>query len=153
MKPKIKLKVVAAIVAVFVISMSFGQSKYDGDGFTYYLGKSVENDEVKDFASHHRCEMGNPGHCASKEGVELMLQKGMVTDIRLYQSSNAYGNFKGKLPKGIRFGMSSGEVKGILGKPSVTYNSGYSEYELRDCSVSCWFEEGKLSQLTISSKS
>ena len=49
--------------------------------------------------------------------------------------------------------MVSGEVKKLLGKPVVSYNSGYCEYEFASYILSCWFDGGTLSQVGIAVKS
>ena len=153
MKSKIKPKAVAPIVAIFLMSVSFAQSNYEGDALRSYLGKPAESAEVKGLVSNYHCDIANPGHCFSMEGLEVMLQKGIVTEIRLHQNSAVYGSFKGKLPRGLRFGMSSDAIRAILGKPTVNYQtSGYSEFDLHDYSIACWLEGGKLTQITISTK-
>jgi len=152
MKPILKPKDLVTLVAVFLLTMAFAQT-YDGDALTSYLGKNGESPEVKALITNYKCDVGNPEHCFSKEGLELILKKGIVTEIRLHQGSKVYGSFKGKLPQKLRFGMSTGDVRAVLGKPTVSYStSGYSEFDLKHYSVACWFEGGLLSQVTIFSK-
>jgi hypothetical protein len=150
MKANIKPKAFVTIAAMLFMTACFAQVAYDGDALASYLGKSTESPEIKGLVSNYKCEMGNPAHCISVNGIELMMQKGMLAEIRLYKTSNVYGSFKGKLPKGIKFGMSPADVRALLGKPSVNYNSGYSEFDLRNYVIACWFEGGRLSQLSIS---
>ena len=153
MKTKVKPKASATIVAFFLAVFAVAQSGYDGDALSAYLGKELKSQEVQGLITNYKCEISNPTHCASKDGLELVMKKEMVDEIHLYKSSPVYGSFTGKLPKGLKFGMSSGEIRGILGKPAVSYSNGYSEFELSNCGISCWFESGKLSQITISMRS
>lgn len=96
--------------------------------------------------------MANENHYLSKEGIELILKDGVLNQINLYKTSSVYGNFAGKLPHGLAFSMTSGNVKQLLGKPSVAYNSGYAEFELNDCTIACWFDGDRLSQVTLNKK-
>ena len=152
MKPNQKLRLVAAIAALFVFTISFGQTNYEGDNIPSFLGKGAESQELKDLKAAYKLEMANEAHYLSKEGIELLLKGGSLNEINLYKSSNIYGAFKGKLPKGLSFGMASGVVKSKLGKPTVAYNSGYCEFDLSSYTMSCWFEGGGLSQVAISAK-
>ncbi len=150
MKTKMNMKAVATMLALFLVAFLFAQ---EGDALTAYLGKDIKSSEVQKLISGYKCEISNPTHCISKDGLELIMKKDAVDEIHLYKSSPVYGSFKGKLPKALKFGMSSGEVRGILGKPTVSYSNGYSEYEMSNYGISCWFDGGKLSQLNISARS
>ena len=97
--------------------------------------------------------MANEAHYLSKDGVELILQRSLLCEIHLYNSSAVYGKFIGKLPNNLKFGMSSSEVKHLLGKPVVSYNNGYCEFELQNYILSCWLDGGKLNQVGIAIKS
>ena len=96
--------------------------------------------------------MANEAHYLSKDGVELILQRSLLCEIHLYNSSAVYGKFIGKLPNNLKFGMSSSEVKHLLGKPVVSYNNGYCEFELQNYILSCWLDGGKLNQVGIATK-
>lgn len=150
MKPTILQKVCAVVVAVFLLSVSFAQDGYDGDKFTSYLGKSVDNPALKGLVENYHCDIGDPNHCISKEGLEMHFRNGLLKEIVLYKSSNVYGAFKDKLPHSLKFDMTPEEVKALMGKPLVIYRNGYSEYVLNGYNFSCWFEEGKLTQINIS---
>ncbi|MDB5281624.1 MAG: hypothetical protein JWO06_699 [Bacteroidota bacterium] len=152
MSTKNTFRVVAVIAALFIVASSFAQSNYDGDNFISFLGKGAESPELKDLKTTYKLEMANETHYLSKDGVELLLKGGSLNEINLYKNSNIYGSFKGNLPKGLTFGMASGSVKAKLGKPTVAYNSGYCEFDLPNCTISCWFEGGALAQVAISSK-
>ena len=152
MKAKNGIRLLAAIAALFLFTISYGQTNYEGDSLISFLGKSAASQEVKDLMTAYKLEMTNETHYQSKEGIELLLKGVSVNDINLYKNSALYGAFKGKLPKGLSFDMASGPVKNKLGKPTVAYNSGYCEFVFPNCTISCWFEGGVLSQLTISAK-
>jgi hypothetical protein len=82
----------------------------------------------------------------------LILKDGVLNEINLYNQSAVYGNFAGKLPNNLSFGMKSGDVKHFLGKPVAIYNNGYCEFELSNYIISCWFESGVLHQVGITAK-
>src|SRR5688572_2643547 len=137
-----------------LVNMASAQSSnaYDGDMLAYYLGKSAKSTEIKELKAHYHAEMLNETHYLSKGGIELILKKGVLSEINIYRKSAVYGTFIDKLPKGLRFGMSSSEAKNLLGKPSTSYTSGYCEFEMDNYVLSCWFEGGKLSQLGLTIK-
>ncbi len=143
-------KVLALLFAVF--SFAFAQAAEDGS-FSSYLGKGAESQEIKKLESDYKCEMVNEDHYRSSTGMELIFKNGKLNQINLYKSSKVYGSFTGKLPNGLVFGSSSADVKKMLGKPSLEYSSsGYSEFELKDYGVSCWYENGQLSQISLALK-
>ena len=107
---------------------------------------------MKDLKANCHCEMANDAHYLSKAGVELILKDDLLSEIHLYNKSAVYGNFTGKLPNNLKFGMASGEVKQLLGKPVVSYNNGYCEFEFSTYIVSCWLEGGKLNQVGVAAK-
>ncbi len=118
----------------------------------YFLGKSAGSIELKDLKANYRCEMANEAHYLSKGGIELILKNNLLNEIHLYNGSAVYGSFAGKLPNNLKFGMSAGDVKRLLGKPIVSYNSGYCEYEFANYILSCWFDGSKLNQMGVSVK-
>lgn len=141
-------------VLFFIMSASAQTGAYfEGETLPYFLGKNASSVEVKNLKADYKCEMANESHYISQDGLELILQKGTLNEIHLYKSSAVYGTYKGKLLKNLKFGMTSGDVKHLLGKPAISYNSGYCEYEFKECVLSCWFDSGKLSQVSISVKS
>ena len=127
-------------------------SNYEGNQLALFLGKNATGSDLKDLKANYNCEMANDAHYLSKAGIELKLQKSLLNEINLYKSSAVYGSFKGKLPGNLRFGMSPGDVRRLLGKPVVSYNSGYCEFELRDYVLSCWFDSGVLTQVGLAMK-
>ncbi|MES2620116.1 MAG: hypothetical protein V4615_04620 [Bacteroidota bacterium] len=128
-------------------------NSYEGDGLVFFLGKNATGPELKDLKAHYHFEMANESHYLSQNGIELVLRGSSLYEIHLYKGSAVYGNFTGKLPKNLKFGMASGEVKAVLGKPSLSYSSGYCEYEYPTHLLSFWFDGGKLSQVILSVKS
>ncbi len=142
--------VAAFFSAAFVGAQSGGG--YEGNALFSFLGKSASGEDIKNLAANYNCERINESHYLCKDGIELILQKGVLSEIHLYKTSAVYGGFKGRLPKDLRFGMGSGDVKRLLGKPLVSYSSGYCEFELPECIVSCWFDGSSLSQVHLTLK-
>lgn len=153
MKTVRKIKACMLVFALFISVGAWGQYANYGDVFTPALGKEVQSPEVSELITNYHLEKANETHYLSNEGVELILKNGLLTEVRFYQNSPVYGKFVGVLPRQLKFGMSTGEVKALLGKPTVSYNtSGYLEFERDGKIVSCWIEEGKLSQVSVSLK-
>jgi hypothetical protein len=146
------LKLVATVIAVVAYSLSFAQSGFDGNALAGYLGKAAESEELKDLKGKYNFEMANETHYLSKDGIELLLKNGALDQINLYKGSPVYGTYKRELPKGLHFGMGSADVKKLLGKPTVSYNSGYCEFEFGAYTLACWFEGGTLSQVGLQTK-
>ena len=143
------------VVTAFAFPLNlFSQSVsgYEGDGLSFFLGKSSIGAELKDLKAHYKCEMANELHYLSKDGIELVLSGQTLNEIHLYKSSAVYGTYIGKLPKKLRFGTTPEDVRHLLGKPSLSYNSGYCEYEYPGFVLSCWFDSGRLTQVILSAK-
>jgi hypothetical protein len=145
-------KYLVTCLALTILIPLSAQSKYEGDALVSQLGKGVESPEVKSIMGNYHCDIGNPSHCVSNEGLEMVMANSTLEEIHLYKASPAFGSFKAKLPRGLRFGMTPADVRAILGKPLVSYSNGYSEYEQNDYGISCWFDKGRLSQLNIAAK-
>ena len=152
MKKNNRSKVFAIAAFLFLSVQIFAQTNFDGNALAYFLGKSATGTEIKDLKTNYHCEMANEAHYLSKDGIELILLKGLLCEIHLYNSSAVYGKFTGKLPNSLKFGMSSSEVKHLLGKPVVSYNNGYCEFELQNYILSCWLDGGKLNQVWVATK-
>lgn len=150
----IKIGKLFVLLFAFLISANvYAQYANYGDVFTPALGKDAQSAEVSELIVNYHLEKANESHYLSKEGVELVLRNGLLNEIRLYRKSEVYGEFKAVLPYQLKFGMTPGEVKSVLGKPTVSYNtSGYSEYAKDNKIISCWMEEGRLSQVSLSLK-
>jgi hypothetical protein len=145
-------KALGFIACCFIFVLSFAQGKYDGNMLINALGKSDQSPELTNLKASYNFQMANQNHYLSKEGIELVLQNSALSEIKIYKESPIYGSFKGQLPKGLSFGLSSGTVKGLLGKPSTSYNNGYCEFEVQGQVISCWFENDRLSQIDIGTK-
>lgn len=146
-------KILSLVVIVLYCTGLFAQTAFDGNALTALLGKSSTGAEFKELKDHYHCDMVNETHYTSKEGIELMVKGDVLSEIHLFTKNAVYGGFTGKLPDKLNFGMSSAEVKGLLGKPVVNYiSTGYCEFELAAYTVSCWFEGGKLTQVGFAVK-
>jgi hypothetical protein len=139
-------------VLCLLCAITFGQSRTDGDKFLNALGKGAQASEVSDLKAGYSFQMANENHYLSKDGIELLLQNSMLSEIRIYKDSPVYGSFKGHLPRGLNFNLTSAEVKKLLGKPSVSYNTGYCEFEVQGQVISCWFDKDRLSQVDLGTK-
>lgn len=153
MRPIILSLLFIAFIAAPVKSNAQSFGNFDGDVLFYFLSKASGSAEVKELKANYNCIMVNETRYLSSDGIELILQKNILSEINLYSKSAAYGAFTGKLPRKLRFGMTAGEVKQLLGKPLVSYNSGYSEFEYNNTIITCWFEKGRLSQVGLAAKS
>lgn len=152
MKNKPTTIFLAISICLFLSIPIFAQTNFEGNALVYFLGKSATGSEIKDLKANYHCQMANEAHYLSKDGIELILQRSSLCEIHLYGSSMVYGKFTGKLPNGLKFGMTSSEVKHLLGKPVVSYNNGYCEFELQNYVLSCWLDGGKLNQVGVATK-
>lgn len=151
MKTNLTPQLFLLAIAVFLSTAVFAQSD-NSNQFVASLGKEAGSSEIAALKSSYKLEEVNAAHYVSKSGVELILRKGKVVDINLYQKSAVYGAFAGTLPNNLKFGMGSADVKRLLGKPAVSYNSGYSEFEFPAYIVTCWFDGGHLSQVGLTGR-
>lgn len=138
-------------IALFNISNA-QNSTVEGDALIQNIGKGPDNEQVKELIKAYQLDMANNQHYLSTQGVELILKKELLNEIHLYQNSSVYGSYKGALPSKLKFGMNESEIKQLLGKPALAYNSGYLEYQYDNYILSCWFEGGKLNQVVIAAK-
>lgn len=140
-------------IILFFNTAANAQFKSDNsNAMVAVLGKEAGSAEMNDLKTSHKLEAANDAHYISSAGVELLLRNGKVNEVRLFNKSAAYGAFKGKLPNGLAFGMGSGDVKRLLGKPTESYNNGYCEFEFPAYIISCWFDGGALSQVGLSAR-
>ena len=136
-----------AVMLLFVLSATAQKENM----YTAALGKTADSPEFASLKGSQQFEMVNDQHYLSKNGVELILSGGVLNTINFYRKSEAYGNFNGTLPHGLKFGMAQAEVRNILGKPTVAYNSsGYLEFDVKGITYACSFTGGTLSQLGVS---
>ncbi len=141
------------IILLFSCFTAIAFSNAQSDNiFLDLIGKADNSAEVTDFVKTYHLEMANNTHFISNSGVEVIFKDGLVNEINLYRGSKVYGDFEGSLPSGLKFGMSPEAVKNLLGKPSISYNSGYCEFTKDNRVISCWFEAGLLNQVVISAK-
>ncbi|MFN8287189.1 MAG: hypothetical protein U0V74_10570 [Chitinophagales bacterium] len=146
------IKLALACLGLVLLNFAGAQSIYEGDALSSYLGKAAGSQELKDLKANYSCEMANDEHYLSKGGIELILRNGSLNEMHLYRKSAVYGAYKGKLPNKLQFDMLPSEVKRLLGKPVVSYNSGYCEFDLGTYIVSCWFDSGRLDQVGVAMK-
>lgn len=139
------------LIALFILTtisfFSYAQN------FSELIGKPETSEEFKLLVSNYSLQTANSSRYQSNQGVEVILKDGKVSEIHLHKESSIYGSYKSELPSKLLFGMTTNEVKGLLGKPTTAYtSSGYNEYVYDTYVLSCWFENGLLSQVVISSK-
>ena len=137
--------------SLFILSTVLATAQ-SGDALSQYIGKGVASTEVKELIKNHHLEMVNNQRYNGKEGIELIFKNEMLNEIQLYNNSSVFGNYTHELPGKLKFGMNEAEVKQLLGKSTVAYNSGYIEYQYPTYVLSCWFESGKLNQVVIAAK-
>lgn len=137
-----------AVMLLFVLTVAAQR----GDMYTAALGKTSDSPEFGALKGSQHFDMVNDQHYLSSDGLELILKEGTLSTINFYHNGGkAYGDFHGTLPHGLKFGMSEAEVRNILGKPTVAYNSsGYLEFDMQGITYACSFSGGALSQLGIS---
>lgn len=141
------------ITAVHLTPLIHGQTTTSGSTFISALGKSSNSQEVMVLIEDYHLEKANDKHYVSKEGVELILNNEVLTEVRLYQNSAVFGKFTHTLPYGLQFGASLADLRKLLGKPTLSYqSSGYSEFEKGGVIIACWFEEGVFCQISLSLK-
>lgn len=140
-----RLITLLALVAMFAFAHA--------QNFSGLIGKEESSEDFKTLVTTYSLEAANSSRYQSDKGVEVILKDSKVNEIHLHKESSIYGSYKGELPSKLVFGMNTNEVKGILGKPTTAYTtSGYNEYVYDTYILSCWFENGVLSQVVVSAK-
>ena len=152
MKSNYPQRAYALFTLLAICTFCFAQATYDGDMLISALGKTDQNSAVSNLKSSYSFQVANENHYLSKDGIELTFQNATLNEIKLYKHSSVYGSFKGNLPKGLRFDITPEEAKSLLGKPSLSYNTGYCEFENNGQIISCWFENNRLSQIGLAIK-
>ena len=122
------------------------------DGFVEILGKKVDATEVQQFfASYDIQNKSGAKYTSRANGIDIDTRNDTVTNVNIYKSSPIYGSYPGKISKGLTFGMTTSQVADKLGKPTTAYtNSGYSEYAFPGYMITCWFEQGGLTEVSLS---
>jgi len=72
----------------------------------------------------------------------------MLSEIRIYKDSPVYGSFKGHYHRGLNFIPYQRRGKKLLGKPSVSYNTGYCEFESAGQVIRAGLIKNALARLT-----
>ena len=144
------------IAIVFVLAFSSGihaQLGPDGDALFNLLGNKI-NTPVKSFFENYQMTTStDTKYSSTKYGVNAQLKNEVLISIDLYQSNPIYGRYTNALPRNISFGMNPADLVKILGKPTTAYTkSGYAEYVLGKNVMTCWFEDGFLTQVSLSLK-
>jgi hypothetical protein len=126
----------------------------EGDGLLNITGTEANNPGTKKFFEEYGIKKSQEGKYSSdKFGIDIGTSHDTLTSVTMYQTSEMYGTYTGKLPKGLRFGMSNPDIVKILGKPSLAYiNTGYMEYTYGRKVMACWFENKALNQVLITLK-
>jgi len=141
---------------ILVVSFAFGSFAQGmvRDGFVEILGRKVDAPEVQQFFTSYEIQHTNGAKYSSvKNGIDIDTKQDSVVTVNVYKSSPVYGSYTGKLSKGLAFGLTSAQVIAKIGKPTLAYtNSGYSEYIYPGYTMTCWYEQGILSQLSFSPK-
>lgn len=124
------------------------------DGFVEILTRKVESAEVQQFFSSYNIKNTAGGKYSSVEnGIDITTKGDSVVQVDVYRKSPVYGSYTQPLSRGLAFGMTPAQVISKLGKPSTSYtNSGYAEYDFPGYVITCWYENGGLSQLSYSPK-
>ena len=122
------------------------------DGFIEVLGKKVDAVEVQQFFTSYDIQnKAGAKYTSRTNGIDIDTRNDSVVNINIYKGSPIYGSYPGKLSKGLTFGMTSAQVAEKLGKPTTAYtNSGYSEYAFPGYTITCWFEQGALTEVSLS---
>lgn len=146
-------KITILLLSLILVIAGFSQSM-TRDGFVEVLGKKVDAPEVQQFfTSYDIKNTAGAKYSSTKSGIDIDTKKDTVVTVNVYKTSSVYGSFTGKLSKGLTFGMTPAQVAAKLGKPTTAYtNSGYSEYAFPGYVITCWFEQGVLSEVSYSPK-
>lgn len=144
-------KTLTLICLLILVLAGFSQG-LTRDGFIEVLGKKGDGPEVQQFfSSYHVKNITGNKYGSVENGIDLETKGDSVVQVNVYRNSPVYGGFKGKLSKDLQFGMTPAQVKARLGQPATTYtNSGYAEYQYDTFVITCWYEQGVLSQLSFS---
>jgi hypothetical protein len=148
------MKKTITLAFALILMLSLRAQTIEGDALVNIVGSKVDDPTTQKFLTAYEVKTSNGfKYSSGKKGVDLEVKNGVIKSMSIYQTSLMYGDFPGKLPKGAKFGTTTAEVIKTAGKPTTSYiSSGYTEYEVGKYVLSYWFEEGKLTQVTISFK-
>ena len=148
------MKRILILICAVILTMQTHAQGMVRDGFIEILGKKVDAPEVKLFFSSYEIKSTTGAkYSSTKNGIDIETKRDSVINVTIYKTSAIYGNYTGKLSRGLAFGMTAAQVAGKLGKPTTAYtNSGYSEYAFAGYVITCWFEQGVLTQVSLSPK-
>lgn len=146
------MKKISFLIVTLLFSLLGYSQILQGDQLLTLVGSSINNDKVfKILEGNGVKKATGTKFCSNITGIDVTLHGDTIAEVQLYRSNPVYGRFDKMLPKNLVFGMSLSDIKGVLGKPMVTYtNSGYSEYKIGKVTLTCWFESGELNQVSIS---
>ena len=143
--------IILLICCLMATILTHGQT-LTRDGFVEILGKKVDAVEVQQFFASYDIQNKSAAKYTSRaNGIDIDTRNDIVVNVNIYKSSPIYGSYPGKLSKGLTFGMTYAQVADKLGKPTTAYtNSGYSEYAFPGYVITCWFEQGGLTEVSLS---
>ena len=147
-------KTVFILSLLLAISFAIKAQTIEGDSLLSILGSKVDAPAANSFITSYDIKNKNAvKYSTTQNGIDMSARHDSIISINLYPQSSIYGSYTHKLPRGLVFGDTAGEVTKLLGKATTAYtNSGYSEYAIGNNILTCWFEKGVLSQVSISLK-
>jgi hypothetical protein len=139
---------------ILLLSLFIQAQAVEGDGFLKLIGSNIKAPGTRSFLNGNHVKFTDDGiYSSTGAGIDMRTRHDSVMSVTLYRDNAIYGSYTGKLPKELKFDMSSSDIEKKLGKPAVAYmNSGYSEYHFGYIVLTCWFEKGVLRRVTISLK-
>ena len=148
------MRKVFLLLSIVIFSLATQAQTIEGDGLIDMIGSTIDAPATIGFLNCYEIRhTAGTKFSSAKYGIDASVQNDSLLAMQIYRSNTIYGSYSNKLPKGIEFGMSPGEVIKKLGKPTTEYmNTGYSEYVFGNRVMTCWYEKGMLNQLSISVK-
>lgn len=146
------MKKLITITGAVIFSLSIFAQAAMGDELLTLLGAKLESTAVKQFfAAYEIKNVVGYKYTSVKKGINVTAKGDVILSIDFYRNNPIYGQFLDELPKGLAFGLSPSEVTKKLGKATTSYmNSGYCEYSYAKVMLTCWFEDGQLTQVGLS---
>jgi len=149
-----KMNKIITLSLILMTMISAHAQTTEGDALLDVLGSKVNTAAAKQFLSAYSIKRTADGiFSATTTGIDIRTSHDTIVSMTLYHDNPIYGKYTNKLPKGIKFDMTSAEIIKMLGKPATTYsNSGYCEYHFGRKVLTCWFEKEVLRRVTVSLK-